>query len=218
MLLAEDILLLATDDDSGRKLARYTDLLVAGGLLSDLALAGNIRVTEAGESIRKKRMVSVPEAPWPADPLLGEALTVLSGKPNWFLSMAVDRLSRKLIDHKPVDEVYERLARAELVSRTTHRVLGLVPTTRWVSVDGRYEAELREEFDAVLLFGAAPDPHIAALIALLSGAGLLVQVVDRGRGVDRRALRRQGKQLLKQYWPAQAMERAFQSRDAAAAG
>ncbi len=218
MLLAEDILLLATEDATGKKLARYTDLLVAGGLLSDLALAGNVRLTEPGESVRKNRMVVVPDAAWPADPLLGEALTALGGKPAWYPSMAVERLGRKLIDHKPVDELYQRLARAELVSRTSHRVLGLVPTTRWVSVDGRYEAAMREQFDAVLLFGTAPDPRIAALVALLTGAGVLIPVVARGRNVDRRALKRQGKALLTQYWAAQAMQRAFQNRDAAASG
>ncbi len=218
MLLTEDILLLATDDASGRKLARYTDLLVAGGLLSDLALAGNVRTTEPGESVRKNRVVAVPDAAWPADPLLAEALTVVSGKPNWYLSTLVERLSRKLVDHKAVDAVYERLARAELVSRTPHRVLGLVPTTRWVSVDGRYEAGLREQLDAVFLFGAPPDAHVASLAALLTGSGLVASVIDRGRGVDKRAVKRRGKELLKQYWPAQAMERAFHGRDAAAAG
>ena len=218
MLLAEDILLLATEDATGKKLARYTDLLVAGGLLSDLAMTGTVRLTEQGESVRKNRAVIVADAPWPVDPLLGEALTVLSRKPAWYAWAAVERLGRKLIDHKPVDEVYERLSRAELVSRTPHRVLGLVPTTRWVSVDGRYEASIHERLDAVLLFGAAPDPHIAALVSLLTGAGVLVPVVARGRNVDRRALKRQGKALLTQYWAAQAMQRAFQNRDAAAAG
>ncbi len=218
MLLTEDILLLGTDDASGRKLARYTDLLVGGGLLSDLALAGNVRTTEPGESVRKNRVVAVPDAAWPADPLLAEALSVISGKPNWYLSALVERLSRKLVDHKAVDAVYERLAQAELVSRTPHRVLGLVPTTRWVSVDGRYEATLYEQLDAVFLFDAEPDAHVASLAALLTGAGLVTSVIDRGRGVDKRAVKRRGKELLKQYWPAQAMERAFQNRDAAAAG
>lgn len=218
MLLTEDILLLGTDDASGRKLARYTDLLVGGGLLSDLALAGNVRTTEPGESVRKNRVVAVPDAAWPADQLLAEALSVISGKPNWYLSSVVDRLGRKLVDHKAVDAVYERLAKAELVSRTPHRVLGLVPTTRWVSVDGRYEASLHEQLDAIFLFGAEPDAHVASLAALLTGAGLVTSVIDRGRGVDKRAVKRRGKELLKQYWPAQAMERAFQNRDAAAAG
>ncbi len=218
MLLTEDILLLATDDTSGRKLARYTDLLVAGGLLSDLALAGNVRTTEPGESVRKNRVVAVPDAAWPADPLLAETLSVISGKPTWYPSVLIERLSRKLVDHKAVDLVYERLARAELVSRTSHRVLGLVPTTRWVSVDGRYEAGLYERLDAVFLFGATPDFQVASLAALLTGSGLITSVIDRGRGVDKRAVKRRGKELLKQYWPAQVVERAFQGRDAAAAG
>ncbi len=213
MLLAEDVLLLATDDTSGRKLTRYTDLLVAGGLLSDLVLAGNVRLTEAGETIRRNRAVGVPDAPWPSDPLLGDALLLINTKPRWYPSMLVERLSRKL-----VDRVYERLARAELVSRTPHRVLGLVPTTRWVSVDGRHEAALHERLDALFLFGAPPTPELAALAALLAGSGLLVPVVDRGRQLDRRALKRHDQDLLAQYWPAQAMQRAFQTRDSAAAG
>ena len=213
MLLAEDVLLLATDDQTGKKLARYTDLLIGGALLSDLTLAGNVRLSEPGESVRKNRAVNVPDAAWPVDPLLSDAVAVIAGKPAWFPSVLVDRLGRKV-----VDTVYERLARAELVSRKPHRVLGLVPTTRWVSVDGRHEAQLRARLDEVFLFGAEPDPHTAALIALLTGAGLLVPVVDRGRNLDRRSLKRQGKVFLNQYWPAQAMERAFQGRDSAAAG
>ena len=70
----------------------------------------------------------------------------------------------------------------------------------------------------VTLFGATPDAHVASLAALLTGSGLVASVIDRGRGVDKRAVKRRGKELLKQYWPAQAMERAFQNRDAAAAG
>lgn len=213
MLLAEDVLLLATDDETGKKLARYTDLLLGGALLSDLALAGNVRLTERGESVRRNRAVSVPDAAWPIDPLLGDALAAVNGKPAWYPSLLVDRLGRKV-----VDTVYERLARAELVSRTPHRVMGLLPTTRWVSIDPRHEAQLRDRLDEVFLFGAEPDPRTAALIALITGAGLLVPVVDRGRNLDRRSLKRHGKVLLKQYWPAQAMDRAFQTRDGAAAG
>ena len=62
MLLAEDVLLLATDDQTGKKLARYTDLLIGGALLSDLTLAGNVRLSEPGESVRKNRAVNVPDA------------------------------------------------------------------------------------------------------------------------------------------------------------
>ena len=135
MLLTEDILLLGTDDASGRKLARYTDLLVAGGLLSDLALAGNVgppsRVSRCG------RTVSSSQRHWPADPLLAEALSMISGKPNWYLPrwsngepQAVDhRLSTRSTNARP----------GRTGQPDAHRVR-TVPTTRWVSVDGRYEA------------------------------------------------------------------------------
>lgn len=55
MLLGETVLLLTTDEATGKKLCRNTDLLVAGALLADLALAGNVRVAEQGEGVRKNR-------------------------------------------------------------------------------------------------------------------------------------------------------------------
>ena len=212
MLLAEDALLLATDDETGKKLGRHTDLLVGGALLADLALAGNIRLAERGEEVRKNRALTVPDAPWPADPLLADALMLAGTKPQWSPPTLVEKLSRKR-----VDAVYERLARAELVSRVEHRVLGVLPISRWTSIDTRYEDGLRARLDEVFLFGVEPDPSTAALAALLSAAGVLVQVLDRGRKLDRRSVKQRGKDLQRQYWPAMALERAAQNADAAAA-
>lgn len=122
MLLTEDILLLATDDTSGRRLARYTDLLVAVASLSDLALAGNVRTTEPGEPAWKNRVVAVLDAAWPADLLLAEALTGISrGRTGtcprwsngWATNWSITRLSTWSTTGWP---------RPSLVSRTPHRV------------------------------------------------------------------------------------------------
>jgi len=153
MLLAEDVLLLLTDDETGKFVGRYPDLVVSGALLSDLALAGNVRVTESGESVRKNRVVTVPDAPCPVDPLLAEALEVIGRKEHRFTSNVVDQISYVL---KPPKAVYERLTRAELLSRVAHRALGLIPFTRWVSLDDRHENELRARLDEVFLFDADP--------------------------------------------------------------
>jgi len=210
MLLAEDVLLLVTDEVTGKNHAQYADLILAGGLLCELSLAGNVRVTEHGESIRKNRAVAVPDAPWPTDQLLADAMTLTQGKPQWRPPDLAERLSKNL-----VGIVYQRLARAEVVSRQQHRVLGVFPATRWTVLDRRRRDELLVGLDEVFLFGAAPDPRTAALIALLSAGGMIARVVDRGRGLDRRTLNRRAKVLQRQYWPALATAHAIQARDGA---
>lgn len=210
MLLAEDVLLLITAiEKKGRP---YVDLLVAGALLTDLALAGNVRVTESGESTRRNRVVAVPDAPWPTDPLLAEAAGMIGGKPQWWLQSAVERLAKG----QP-NRVYERLVRAELVSGAEHRVLGLFPIRRWRVIDRRPVDALHNRLDEVFLFGADPDLHTAALAALLSAGRVILPVLDRGRKVDKKLVKKRAKDLQKQYWTAEALEKAVQGRDAATA-
>ncbi|MCB0892423.1 MAG: GPP34 family phosphoprotein [Propionibacteriaceae bacterium] len=210
MLLAETVLLLTTDEATGKKLCRNTDLLVAGALLADLALAGNVRVAEQGEGVRKNRALAVPDAAWPTDPMLAECLTIVDGKKHWSPSTLVERLGRKR-----VPQVYERLAVAEVLSRTEHRVLGMVPTTRWVTIDPGPVNRFRTRLDEVFLFGHAPDLETAAVAGLLYAADMVVPVLDRGRHLDRSKLKRQAKALMKQYWPAMALDRAIQARETA---
>lgn len=211
-MLAEDVLLLATDDHTGRS-RMHTDLLVAAAVLTELMLAGNVRLTEAGESTRKSRAVVVPDAPWPVDDLLSKALTTLSSKDVWYPQWAVERLAKRLLP-----AVYERLVRAEQMTRDDATFLGLFPHPRWFKVSPERTDDLRRRLDAVFLFGATPDLQTAALGALLAGSDQLVRLIDRDRGVDRRQVKEVGKQLLAQFWPAEAGKKAREARNAAAAG
>ena len=214
MLLADDLLLLLTTDGDGRNaMGSMADYLLAGAVLADLALAGNIRLTEKGEQeVRANRVVVVPDAPWPSDPLLSESLTTLAKQAKWFPRTTVEKLRPHLRR-----TVYERLVRAELVSRDEGRVLGLFPVTRHPALDPRYEADLLGRLDEVLLFGREPDERVAALIALLHAGNVLIKVVDRGRQVDRRAVKRRAKELLDLYWTAAVTYKVIQSIQAAAA-
>lgn len=210
MLLAEAVLLLTTDDATGKRSGRYPDLLVGGALLADLMLAGLVRVSEVGEQVRANRAVTVPDAPWPTDPMLVDALTIAADKQHWTPQTLVSKLG-----HQRVNQVFERLATAEILSRQEHRVLGLIPTTRWITIDPEPERQLRARLDQVVLFGDESDPEVAALGGLLMAVRLLVPVVDQGRRVEARAVKQRGKELLQQYWPAVALQRAVQSREAA---
>lgn len=210
MLVVEDILLLITA--TPKKGMPYIDLIVAGGLLTDLALAGNVRVTESGESTKRNRIIAVPDAPWPVDPLLAEGAAVIAGKPQWWPTVLLEKLAKGL-----PNQVYERLVRAELVSGTERKVLGLFPSTRWTTIDRRRVDELEAKLDEVFLFGAEPDLQTAAIAALLSAGRLIVPVLDRGRKIDKKAVKQRAKQLQLQYWTAESLEKAVQARDAAGA-
>lgn len=213
MLLVEDTLLLATTDIEGKNIAGgWLDYILAGALLVDLSFSGNIRITEKGETgAWRNRVVVVPDAVWPADPLLAEALEVTGSKAKWSTVNLVNRLARGL-----KKKVYPRLVAAELVQRSERHVLGFT-LVRFPAVDGSHERELLDAIDQVLLLGGEPDAHTAALIGLLSGGDLLVKVVDRGRGIDRRAVKKRGKELCEQHWAAKAAREAIQQMAAAAA-
>jgi hypothetical protein len=58
MLIAEDLLLLLTDDDTGKAAgSTQVDLGIAGALMADLALVGRVDIAAAGEQVKKGRLV-----------------------------------------------------------------------------------------------------------------------------------------------------------------
>ena len=83
MLLAEDLLLLLTDDDSGRLVVSGSavDVALGGAQLIELTLLGRVDVTGEGEG-RAGRLVVRP-GERPADPLLEEALAQPLAQPAY---------------------------------------------------------------------------------------------------------------------------------------
>src|SRR5918997_7153643 len=77
MLLAEELLLLALDDRTGKNRLQSIDLGLAGAVLIELALLERVRVAERGESVRAGRLVVTP-GPAPENPVLARGLAVLS--------------------------------------------------------------------------------------------------------------------------------------------
>lgn len=206
MLVVEDTLLLITA--TSRPKGTYLGLIAAAGLLTDLALAGNVRVTERGESTRHDRVVLVPDAARPTDDLLSQALVTLSAKEQWRGPALLEKLAKGL-----PDRVYQRLVRAELVTRVEHRVLGIFPAQRWEVIDSRRAEELLSRLDQVFTVGTTPDLRLACLGALLHAGRRLQPALDRAGKVDRRRPREIGKQLVKQHWPARALHKAIEARE-----
>ncbi|MEU4690400.1 GPP34 family phosphoprotein [Actinoplanes sp. NPDC023714] len=160
MLLAEDLLLLLMDDETGTPAQAGTLYYALGGaVLAELALLD--RVTVDGGKV-----VASGSEPLP-DPLLQGAWDRVARKPRSASTLIIE-IGTGL--WKPLTE---RLISQGLIRREEKKVLGVFKSTRLPAADATYEAELRARIRAVLVDGADPDPRTAAVTALLSASGAL---------------------------------------------
>ena len=206
MMIAEDLLLLLTDDETGRMTGSFIDYALAGAVLADLALMGRIRLTEKGEQgVRANRVIVVDDSPTGND-LLDDALRRL-GENARFRSSTISRLYRHV--RKPLQQ---RLVDAGVLRPEQHKFLGF-PYTRYIQVDPGPELDAHVRLHRALADGEAPDPSTAALIGVLSALDITHRIVRRG---DRRAMKKRAKELRKQNWAAEAAYKPIQSASAAA--
>ncbi|MFY0409004.1 GOLPH3/VPS74 family protein [Solicola sp. PLA-1-18] len=205
MLIAEDLLLLLTDDETGKVASMApVDTGIGGALLVDLARAG--RVTFSGKP--KKPVVHVVDEAPPGHPVLDEALRRLAEKTDEKAEAAVDRIGRKASVG-----LYETLAARGVVRREAGKVLGLFPTTTWPAVDSAAEREVREELHAALVQGATPTERAAALASLLLALDQLGLVVERP---DRKEAKRRAKQIAEGDAVGDGVQAAVQAAQTAA--
>lgn len=80
MLIAEDLLLLLTNDETGKLVASASEVDVAlgGALLVELTLMQRLDLAGPSEQVRKGHLV-VRDASATSDPLLDEALAMVGG-------------------------------------------------------------------------------------------------------------------------------------------
>lgn len=210
MLLAEDLLLLLTDDSTGRRRqAGYLDYALAGATLVDLMLIGRVRLTEKGETAARANRVVVDAADPTDDALLDECVARLAPKSGMRPQRAIEILRRGL---RKV--LYARLCEAGLLRQEA----GMLGTSRYPTIDGTHETALRHDLFAVLGQGAEPDDRLASLIGLLSALNMAHKVVAEDVStVDKRAIKQRAKQLREENWAAQAAYKAIQAVQAASA-
>ncbi|MFI8454849.1 GPP34 family phosphoprotein [Kitasatospora sp. NPDC085464] len=164
--LAEELMLLSLDDESGvAKDGSSAGWAAAGGLLADLALAGRIAVDEGRLAVTDRTPTG--------EPLLDDCLERLAA---WVerkapgKAKAADWLTK---DHPvAVRSAVQRLCERGLVVEERRRVLGLFPVRRYPEADGSVERELRARLAGVIRHHATPDVRTATLIALLHAARL----------------------------------------------
>lgn len=163
--LAEDLLLLALDDDKGTVSWQRTTALpygLGGALLVDLALQG--RVTMVDDRISLSDPAPTGEA------VLDAALvTIRSAKKEhdakYWVKHLGDRSGLK-------EELARRLVARGILREQEHAFLWVFHDPRFPASDPRPEAALRERIRDVVLNGAEPDERTLLLLSLVNACGL----------------------------------------------
>lgn len=214
MLIAEELLLLLTDEESGGARADTTKLThsLAGALLLELSLMGRVDVAERGEPTKKGRLVVRSGAPT-AEPLLDHALGEVERRRNVKPTDVIRRLSKG-----SRDDVYARLVEHGAVRREDSRALGLLPRTKWRVVDLNTRRRLANDVASAV---SAPtelpiQPRTAALVSLLQAIDKLHLVATpEATGMSRREIGKRGKQISEDDWAPKAVKDAVAAVNAA---
>jgi hypothetical protein len=212
MIVAEDLLLLLTDDDSGKLLASGTEVDVAlgGALLVELTLLQRVDVAGPGEPVREGRLVVRDRGPT-GDDLLDEALAVVAQKEGKKPQSVVERLGKRVRAR-----LYDRLAANGQVRAEQGRVLGIFPTQRWRAVDATHETTVRAGLESALRAGATADARTGALVSLLLALKAVHKAVDPSRvGLSKKELNANAKRIAEGAWAAKAVKHAIDSMNAA---
>ena len=212
MLIAEDLLLLLTDDRTG-KLAvpsTHADVALGGAMLVELALAKRVDVAGPSEAAREGRLV-VRDATPTGDELLDEALARLGEKKGPKPKDAVSRLGKGLRDR-----LHARLVGRGLLREENGRILGIFPTHRWPAVDAVHEQSVRAQLEESLRRGVAGDGRTGALVSLLHALKAVDKAVDAGEaGLTKKELRARAGRIAEGDWASQAVRKAIDELTAA---
>ncbi|NYG58303.1 hypothetical protein BJ980_001226 [Nocardioides daedukensis] len=206
-LLAEDLLLLLTDDETGKRADSYLDVLLGGSMLIELAGDGLLEVRRTGRWSQAKVHVLTDPAP-PADPLLAEALATVREKERTAQDL-VGRLGKGLRD-----KLFARLVDKGILRLEEGKILGLFPTQRWPAVDSSHENEVRRQLSATLLHGVSADQRTGALISLLHSADKAHKVLDN-QGRPAKEIKARAKAVAEGDWAADAVKDAIAAAQAA---
>lgn len=210
MLLAEDLLLLLLDDDSGKLSGTsYLDNGIGGALLMELAMAGCVELKKGAGKLARAKVVAV-DAPSPVDPLLVESMVLVRAKER----TAKDLVTR--LGKKRRDLLLDRLRQRGVLTEQEDRLLGLIPRRRWPTVDATHERGVRRDLGDLLIRGVRPEPRTAALVAVLSALDLAHKVIDL-EGLSARDVRERAKQAAEGDWAAKAVRDSIAAAQGAVA-
>lgn len=211
MLIAEDLILLAFDDETGRTSSGVSNLdySLAGALLIELAMLGRVDVAGEEDEAKTGRLL-VHDASSTGEPALDEALGRLEKLDGTKPKDALGPLTRNEL----ATRLLTGLADRGILSKEKDRILGIFPTTRWPATDSEHEAAVRDDLHKVLIDGERPGERTAALIALLTTMDAVSKVLDISSG-DSGEVKRRAKEIAEGNWVSDAMRKAVEEITAA---
>jgi Golgi phosphoprotein 3 GPP34 len=209
VLIAEDLLLLLYDDETGKPVSWSVPLDhgLAGAVLMELSLLGKVDVADQGEHVKPGRLVIRDPSPT-GDPVLDARLAIVADKVGSKPAHVIGKVSKNLRG-----ALLEQLAGRGILRVDKDKILGLFPNTRWTAADARHEAQVRAALDSALRVGTQPDQRTAALIALVHAVDAVPKVVTNA--ADKKALKRRAKEIAESAWAAEAVRNAVQAMQSA---
>lgn len=211
MLLAEEIVLLGLDEESGksRLSAELYGPALGTALLVELALMERISVAPKEAGWRERGRVSITSTKPTDDPELDAVLQLVEKKEEK-KSVKIGKLLADM-SWKPLikglrQRLLERQVRAGVLSETRTDVLGL---RRWPTKDPQPANEIRGRLESCLVGDAQPTERTLALISLLQATGSLLKVVDAPDRQAKKAIAARAKALSEGDWGAAAVKAAI---------
>jgi Golgi phosphoprotein 3 (GPP34) len=230
VLLAEDLLLLLTDDTSGKlptgavraSLSTFfvggrlsisadeVEVLLAGANLVELALMGRVAISREVKPIpflystswgnRKVDRLIVRD-PSPTGDAVLDAAVQIAIRSEGKLWSVLRQPSKKL-----QRTLCERLVDSGMIRHEQRTILAVISVDRWPAQDSRHKVEVRRRVIQALVEQTTPDTRIAALIALLHTIRQEFRIVDpRGCGMSRSQLIWRGDEIAKSNWAPEAV-------------
>jgi hypothetical protein len=173
LTLAEEIVLLALDDETGRPVGRTgmaPDRALAGALLMQLALAGRVDTD-------RDRLFVVDATPTGDPPLDAALARLLAPDAPADARGAIPVLARDAPAARAV--ILDRLVARGILRRVEDRLLWILPDRRYPKPAGRAGVTgARTRLRALLLEEEIPAPHDALLLGLVRAAGLLPLILS----------------------------------------
>jgi hypothetical protein len=214
MLLAEDLLLLVTDDTSGRLSAPavQVDAVLGGANLVELTLLNKVDLSGEEDQGKPGRIIIRDSSPV-GDEVLDAALGIVIMRQGSKPSTVIRPLSKHLRQG-----LYQRLAASGVIRAGRGRTLGIFPARTWPALDARHEEQVRQLVTQALVQQTAPDARTAALIALLHVLRCEHKIIDpRHHQLSKRQLRARAEEVAMDNWASEAVRKAISEMVAATA-
>ncbi|HEY5786682.1 MAG TPA: GPP34 family phosphoprotein [Microlunatus sp.] len=202
MVIADELLLLAIDDATGRNLAAGTNLdaALAAALLVELALSERISITPAEAGWREKGRITVINTAPTDDPDLDAVLVKLEAKDGQKVKNLISPMTWKPISSGLKDRRLAALVHRGTLTEQRTAVWGI---RRYPTLDPAPEQEIRNRLLSALVDGLTPTERTVALVALLEATGILTKVFAEE---DKKALKSRAKRLSEGDWAAKAVK------------